>query len=260
MTSWKSIATRWLASPGRWALFNSIEPATILAGADAARDARRWPEAARLYRAFLLSQPDAFGIWVQAGHAEKEAGNLTAAMSCYSTARRLNARDADLHLQIGHLLKLMGQFPEALQEYRRALELEPTMEDAANELRDIGFPMHANPPPETRSAFPEDHTTDNGEPLGQPATPVRFEVPPAALANPEDLAASIEDARQAERWLEVATLQRYRVRMESTQPKGWTDLADAFEKLGRQSDAEQCRLIAAELGCPGPASATNKID
>ena len=70
---------------------------------DLARDARDWPRAAVAYRNYLELQPENAAIWVQYGHALKEAGILAAALAAYVESRRLQPVDGDRDL---HLLDL----------------------------------------------------------------------------------------------------------------------------------------------------------
>ncbi|MCS6891060.1 MAG: tetratricopeptide repeat protein [Rhodovarius sp.] len=107
----------------------------LLAAADAARDARQWREAARLYAEYLQAEPEHAEIWVQLGHAEKESGRLAEALSAYRRAVELAPLMADGHVQLGHALKLAGDHEGALAAYARALELDPSRSDAWRELR-----------------------------------------------------------------------------------------------------------------------------
>ena len=106
----------------------------LLHAADGARDARRYSEAADLYRTYLWQQPDRAAIWVQFGHMLKESGNTDDAGLAYEQALKIEPFDADTHLQYGHLLKITGNTTVALQMYSRALELDPQSRDAAREL------------------------------------------------------------------------------------------------------------------------------
>ena len=102
--------------------------------ADMARDSRDWRRAADLYREHLTANPGDFGIWVQMGHCEKEAGNFAEAEVCYRSALELSPDDADLWLQIGHLKKLLLRFEEAAAAYRKSLLLDPDQKPAKGEL------------------------------------------------------------------------------------------------------------------------------
>jgi glycosyltransferase involved in cell wall biosynthesis len=111
---------------------------------DAARDARRWGEAAQAYRSALDAKPDAAGIWVQYGHMLKEAGNPDEARVAYERALELEPDKADTYLQIGHLHKIQAKKLSAIQMYSRALQLDPTMRDARQELTALGAKARAD--------------------------------------------------------------------------------------------------------------------
>ena len=70
---------------------------------DLARDARDWPRAAAAYQHYLGLRPGNAAIWVQYGHALKEAGLLAAALAAYGESLRLQPADGDRDL---HLLDL----------------------------------------------------------------------------------------------------------------------------------------------------------
>ena len=89
-----------------------------------ARDRGDWPAAAKAYRAHLNARPGNFPIWVQLGHALKEAGQLREASLAYGEAMTLNSADPDLLLNLGHLYKLMDDRTVAIDYYRRSAEID----------------------------------------------------------------------------------------------------------------------------------------
>src|SRR5438128_141783 len=109
-------------------------PASLIARADRARDARDWQSAARLYGEALAASPERPDIWVQYGHALKESGRRDEAEQAYRKSLAISADEADTHLQLGHLLKLTGRTDEAGESYLRALQLDPDQDDATREL------------------------------------------------------------------------------------------------------------------------------
>ncbi len=109
--------------------------------ANAARDARRWPEARLHYEAALAENPRLDGIWVQLGHARKELGDLHAAEAAYHKALALRPDLADTHLQLGHLFKIMGRPEESAKAYAQAIRLQPDGGDAAGELERMGLTL-----------------------------------------------------------------------------------------------------------------------
>lgn len=119
-------------------------PGDLLARADAARDARRWAEAAEAYGAYLELRPGERGILVQRGHCLKEDGDPAAALALYRRAEAMDPADADIHLQIGHALKLLGRRGGAAESYGRAFLLNPGDPGAWAEWRDT---LSQLPPP-----------------------------------------------------------------------------------------------------------------
>ncbi|MBL6076584.1 glycosyltransferase [Belnapia sp. T18] len=125
----------------------ATDPDDTLSQADALRDSRTWAEAAATYAAVLRLRPRDWPIRVQYGHCLKEAGDPHAALLAYREAERQCSEDADIHLQIGHALKLLGRQEEALEEYARALTLDPANEAARAELLALqAEPMEATAP------------------------------------------------------------------------------------------------------------------
>jgi tetratricopeptide (TPR) repeat protein len=112
---------------------------TVIASADRARDARRWARAARLYRRALARNPENPPIWVQYGHALKEAGRHEQAEAAYRSAIRCDPSSADAHLQLGHVLKIRGKPGEAELCYLLAAAFDPSMPDSFRELRGLGW-------------------------------------------------------------------------------------------------------------------------
>lgn len=117
----------------------SARVAGLIRSGDAARDARDWPSAARLYQEAVDIDPSIAPIWVQLGHALKESGDLRGAEGAYRRAIELAPEVADTHLQLGHALKLSGHRDLALQSYLDALRRDPASEDARRELLSAGW-------------------------------------------------------------------------------------------------------------------------
>jgi capsular polysaccharide biosynthesis protein len=92
--------------------------------ADRARAAREWQRAARFYVDALAQLPGKHpAIWVQLGHALKEAGRPVAAEFAYRQAVALDERNAAALVPLGQILRQQGRDDEAVAVYRRALEL-----------------------------------------------------------------------------------------------------------------------------------------
>ena len=108
---------------------------------DKARSVRDWEEAAAAYCDHLRQEPQDFGIWVQLGHALKEAGHYAAAMNAYYQAWCIDPFDADLLLNLGHLAKLRGDLPGAANFYCRS-ELAGNIDGAREFENSILLPYH----------------------------------------------------------------------------------------------------------------------
>lgn len=116
--------------------------------AEAARDERRFRDAATLFAEALRIEPDRGPLHVQAGHMFKEAGDLAAAEQHYHRAAALMPRDADLALQFGHFYKMAGRLNDAVHAYRHAATLHPGWKEPAFELerlRKSGWRMPGEP-------------------------------------------------------------------------------------------------------------------
>jgi tetratricopeptide (TPR) repeat protein len=113
---------------------------SFISRADRARDERQWEIAAALYRVALDRNPNNSPIWVQYGHALKEAGRLGAAEGAYRTAISFNAVAAEPYLQLGHVLKMRGRRDEAQTAYLQALALKPSMTEPLHGLNSLGWP------------------------------------------------------------------------------------------------------------------------
>lgn len=105
---------------------------------DRARDAGDWLMAADHYQSYLREYPASFAIWVQLGHALKEAGNLTGAEEAYRQAEKLEPNNSDLALNLGHLLKSMQRRPEAERYYIRSFTIDANCQARA-ELKAMGI-------------------------------------------------------------------------------------------------------------------------
>ncbi|HEV8677896.1 MAG TPA: glycosyltransferase [Stellaceae bacterium] len=73
-------------------------------------------------------------IWVQLGHALKEADDYAGAETAYRQALALDAGAADTHLQLGHLLKLRQRRGAAIDAYAAAVRLDPDLVAAREAL------------------------------------------------------------------------------------------------------------------------------
>ena len=111
----------------------------ILSKADAARDSQDWVAAAALYEIYLAGPPtrrDA-EIWVQLGHARKEAGNLADAVEAYQRALDLSPDAADTYLHLGHLQYRMGAAEDGIASLKEALRHDPDIGDAREAVEEF---------------------------------------------------------------------------------------------------------------------------
>ncbi|MFZ5784757.1 MAG: glycosyltransferase [Pseudomonadota bacterium] len=106
--------------------------------ADRLRDERRWTEAALAYAEVLKTDSRRSDIWVQYGHCLKESGNLPAAKQAYEKALSIDAAQADTWLQLGHANKLLGNSEDALKAYAAALQRQPNLVAAIQEIARLG--------------------------------------------------------------------------------------------------------------------------
>ena len=111
-----------------------------------AKSAGEWNLAAQHYRQALELDPRRAAIWVQYGNALRECGRAPEAETAYRRSPELADGDPDAHVQLGHLLKLQRRGDEAIAEYLRALELDPWLLHASQELIDLGWTSHVTPP------------------------------------------------------------------------------------------------------------------
>jgi tetratricopeptide (TPR) repeat protein len=95
--------------------------------ANRARDARQWEFAARFFADELDRNTYAAAIWVQFGHALKEAGRIPEAETAYRNAVSLAGETLDILLALGHALTLQDKRAEAAQIYARTLDLSPPL-------------------------------------------------------------------------------------------------------------------------------------
>jgi glycosyltransferase involved in cell wall biosynthesis len=105
----------------------------LIRAGDAARRRQDWSAAAAAYRG-ALGRDDTLGhIWIQLGHACKEAGWLDDAADAYGRAAQCMAGNPEPHLHLGHMNKT--DEPEAAAEhFLAALRCAPDNLAASGEL------------------------------------------------------------------------------------------------------------------------------
>ncbi len=120
-----------------------------IARADAARDRGEWQLAAQEYRKVLNQDATLDDIWVQLGHACKEADSPTRAIHAYQQAILRNPHDPERHIHLAHLFKNHGRTDLALDHFLRAIHLGECRPSEERELltlmqRKVGKGEHAD--------------------------------------------------------------------------------------------------------------------
>lgn len=109
-----------------------------LGKADRLRDRKLWPAAAHAYERALRVEPNHPDIWIQHGHAVKEAGRLHDALISYEHASTMDAQNVDAALQWAHCLQRVGQGQKAATQFLRALKLAPDLTGCGAPLGCLG--------------------------------------------------------------------------------------------------------------------------
>ena len=102
-----------------------------------ARDAGQWAAAADFYSAVVAEDPELFHIWIQLGHALKQADKTEAAEAAYLRAAELRPGSGEPLLHLGHLYKVGGDRLKAARSYYDATKADPKNADAVSELNRI---------------------------------------------------------------------------------------------------------------------------
>ncbi len=119
-----NVVLRWLDAADRCFMrLRRQETPRLLA--DRARDARQWELAARYYLDELARAPGAAAIWVQLGHALKEAGRTADAETAYRKAASFDGASLDTLLSLAHVLTMRREDTEVSALYAQALALAP---------------------------------------------------------------------------------------------------------------------------------------
>ena len=97
--------------------------AELRASAERARAGGNWDKDVFFRRQVCEAEPDRAGNWIQYGHALKESGFHLKAVEAYQSALDILPKDADLHLQMGHLAKVRGDLTGAISWFEKAKAL-----------------------------------------------------------------------------------------------------------------------------------------
>lgn len=97
----------------------------MLARAKAAADARRWDEAVGIYQQAIAASPDSAFLYRDLASVEQRAGRTPEALDHFRKAVELDAGDARSLAGIGAILDAQGDVLGALTAYERAHALDP---------------------------------------------------------------------------------------------------------------------------------------
>lgn len=97
----------------------------MLARAKVAAEARRWDEATAAYQQAIAASPESAFLYRDLANVERQAGQLANAIDHYRRAVQLDATDAKSLAAIGEILEKQGDDLGALAAYERAATIEP---------------------------------------------------------------------------------------------------------------------------------------
>ena len=97
----------------------------LLGRAKSAADARRYDEAAGLYRQAIAGSPDSSFLYRDLAGVEQRAGQSANAVEHFRKAIELDANDAHSHAAIASILDGQGDVMGAIAEYERARAIDP---------------------------------------------------------------------------------------------------------------------------------------
>jgi tetratricopeptide (TPR) repeat protein len=109
----------------------------MLARAKAASDARRWDEAAAIYRQAIAASPDSGFLYRDLAAVEQRAGQSANALEHYRKAVEIDPGDARSLAGIAAILESQGDVVGALSAFEQARAIDPAEapENAINRLR-----------------------------------------------------------------------------------------------------------------------------
>jgi len=97
----------------------------LLARAKSAADARRFDEAASIYRQAIAASPDSSFLYRDLAVGEQRAGQTDHALEHFLQAIELDSNDAHSHASIAAILEAQGDVNGAIAEYERARAIDP---------------------------------------------------------------------------------------------------------------------------------------
>ena len=98
----------------------------MLARAKSATDAKRWEEAKAAYQQAITASPESAFLYRELALVEQQAGQPVEALEHFRRAVQLDATDAKSLASIGGILEQQGDDLAALSAYERARAIEPT--------------------------------------------------------------------------------------------------------------------------------------
>ncbi len=97
----------------------------MLARAKAAAEGRRWAEAEAAYRQAIAASPESAFLYRELAMVERQSGQLTEALEHFRRAVQLDAADAKSLASVGAILEQQGDDMAALAAYERARAIDP---------------------------------------------------------------------------------------------------------------------------------------
>lgn len=126
------------ATPTRSLDSDSASRRAARLAADAARERGDWDRAAGLYAQALEGDAENLAMQIQHAHALKESRRLLEAEAAYRRAIALSPDQPEIHLHLGHLLRLQGRPSDAADAYAQAMVRDPDYAPARDELVALG--------------------------------------------------------------------------------------------------------------------------
>ena len=97
----------------------------MLARAKAAAEGRRWAEAEAAYRQAIAASPESAFLYRELAIVERQSGQITEALEHFRRAVQLDAADAKSLASVGAILEQQGDDLGALAAYERARAIDP---------------------------------------------------------------------------------------------------------------------------------------
>ena len=224
---------------------------TLLRDADAARDRHDWARAAELYEQIVTADQSALDVMIQLGHMLKEMGELDRAASCYYSVLKKKPHDDDLHLQIGHLEKRRGDVSKAREYYGIALALNSANIDAHREYNALKRYTNSNAVTqkhvEAKSASEQHDSISTGS-----SEQKRTDSSRAFAERVHELVshAAADRARDAQSWVEAARLYQEYLERVPDHWEIWVQFGNCLKEGGRfaQSAAAYRQALTLESG------------